>query len=95
VLDAIDEYRHSAGAGVLLVTHDVNPLLHMVDRVLYLGPAGHRIGAPAEVLTGPVLSELYGVHVDVLDVHGRVVVVAGESQVHSGLEPGGVSGGHG
>ncbi len=94
VLDAIDDYRRSTGAGVLLVTHDVNPLLRMVDRVLYIAPAGHRIGPPAEVLTGPVLSELYGLHVDVLDVHGRVVVVAGDSHADLGIEPDPVSGAH-
>jgi zinc/manganese transport system ATP-binding protein len=87
VLDAIDAYRHTAGAGVLLVTHDINPLLGMVDRVLYVAPQGHRVGPPTEVLTGAVLSDLYGVHVDVLDVHGRVVVVAGDDDPHG--EPGG------
>ncbi|MCU1437441.1 MAG: transporter ATP-binding protein [Naasia sp.] len=80
VLDALDAHRRSDGAGVVLVTHDVNPLLGMVDRVLYLAPAGHRVGTPAEVLTGEVLSRLYGVHVDVLDVHGRIVVVAAETE---------------
>jgi zinc/manganese transport system ATP-binding protein len=85
VLDAIDDYRRKAGAGVLLVTHDVNPLLGMVDRVLYVAPHGHRVGPPAEVLTGTVLSELYGVHVDVIDVHGRVVVVAGDNDEHGAL----------
>ncbi len=92
VLDALDAYRRTERAGVLLVTHDVNPLLGMVDRVLYLAPAGHRLGTPAEVLTGEVLSRLYGVHVDVLDVHGRVVVVAAEAAAadgaHAGVAPG-------
>lgn len=88
VLDALDAYRRGASAGVLLVTHDINPLLGMVDRVLYLAPAGHRLGTPAEVLTGEVLARLYGVHVDVLDVHGRIVVVPGESGEHDRhLEP--------
>ncbi|HEY8590312.1 MAG TPA: metal ABC transporter ATP-binding protein [Naasia sp.] len=82
VLDALDAYRRGADAGVLLVTHDVNPLLGMVDRVLYLAPAGHRLGTPDEVFTGEVLTRLYGVHVDVLDVHGRVVVVAGGAEEH-------------
>lgn len=76
VLDAIDDYRRREDAAVLLVTHDINPLLRMVDRVLYLAPGGHRTGPVSEVLTGEVLSELYGVHVDVLDVHGRILVVA-------------------
>ncbi|WP_251857016.1 metal ABC transporter ATP-binding protein [Herbiconiux sp. L3-i23] len=81
VLDAIDGYRIREKAAVLLVTHDINPLLRMVDRVLYLAPGGHRIGPVAEVLTGDVLSELYGVHVDVLDVHGRILVVADDGEI--------------
>ncbi|MFD1715114.1 metal ABC transporter ATP-binding protein [Amnibacterium flavum] len=82
VLDAIDAYRRSADAGVVLVTHDINPLLRMVDRVLYLAPGGHRVGATGEVLTGDVLTELYGVHVDVVDIHGRLVVVASDEELH-------------
>jgi zinc/manganese transport system ATP-binding protein len=89
VLQAIDDYRRDSGAGVLLVTHDINPLLGMVDRVLYVAPHGHRVGPPSEVLTGPVLSDLYGVHVDVIDVHGRVVVVPGEGHERDDFgEPG-------
>ena len=86
VVEAIDDYRRRSGAGVLLVTHDINPLLGRVDRVLYLAPNGHRVGPPSEVLTGTVLSDLYGVHVDVLDVHGRVVVVAGDPETPAGTE---------
>lgn len=81
VLDSIDGFRRREQAGVLLVTHDINPVLHMVDRVLYLAPGGHRVGTPEEVLKGSVLSELYGVHVDVLTVHGRILVVAADGSV--------------
>ncbi len=79
VIDSIDGYRRQSNAGVLLVTHDINPLLRTVDRVLYLAPGGHRIGTPDEVLTSEVLSGLYGVHVDVIEVHGRVIVVPADS----------------
>ena len=60
---------------VLFVTHDVNPLLPDVDRVLYLANGHSAIGAPDEVITGPSLSALYGARVDVVKAQGRVFVV--------------------
>ena len=71
----IDRKRREHEAAVLFVTHDVNPVLQLVDRVLYLVDGRFRIGAPDEVLTSEVLSELYRTHVDVIRVHDRVVVV--------------------
>lgn len=61
---------------VLLVAHDVNPLLPYLDRVVYFG-AGHAVvGAPREVIAAPVLSRLYGLPVEVLHTaDGRLVVV--------------------
>ena len=38
VVDLLDARRQSAGTPVVFVTHDVNPVLHTVDRVLYLAP---------------------------------------------------------
>ncbi len=88
VTEAIDEYRRETGAAVVFVTHDVNPILDRIDQVLYLGPRGHRLGAPREVLTTEVLSDLYETHVDVLDVHGRIIVVAGPVEAdHLALPP--------
>jgi zinc/manganese transport system ATP-binding protein len=66
----------SHGVAVLLVAHDVNPMLHDLDRVVYV--AGGRIvsGSPAEVITGESLSALYGVPIEVLRTSdGRLVVV--------------------
>ena len=77
----IERQRRDRGASVLFVTHDVNPVLHLVDRVLYLVDGRFRIGPPAEVLTSAVLTELYGTHVDVVRVHDRIVVV-GSSAGH-------------
>ncbi|OEJ35261.1 ATP-binding cassette domain-containing protein [Streptomyces subrutilus] len=75
VTDLVDRRRRSAGTAVVFVTHEINPVLGMVDRVLYLAPGGFRIGPPDEVMTTTALSELYGTHVDVLRVRGRIVVV--------------------
>ncbi|SDY73451.1 metal ABC transporter ATP-binding protein [Herbiconiux ginsengi] len=75
VSELIDRQRRERDFGVLFVTHDINPILDMVDRVLYLAGGGFRIGSPSEVLRSEVLSELYGSHVDVIRTHGRVIVV--------------------
>ena len=50
---------------MLFVTHEINPVLPMVDRVLYLVDGRFRIGTPDEVMTSEVLSELYRTDVDV------------------------------
>jgi zinc/manganese transport system ATP-binding protein len=61
---------------VLMVAHDVNPILGYLDRVVYLGPAGAVVGTPAEVITAPTLSRLYGTPIEVLRTSdGRPVVV--------------------
>lgn len=77
VSELIDEQRKRLNTAVLFVTHDVNPILGMVDRVLYLAGGRFRIGTPEEVLRADVLSELYGTPVDVFHSHGRVIVVGG------------------
>jgi zinc/manganese transport system ATP-binding protein len=66
---------------VLISAHEMNPLLPVMDRVVYLAGGRAASGTTAEVIREDVLSRLYGHHVDVLDVHGRLLVVAhaGES----------------
>jgi zinc/manganese transport system ATP-binding protein len=64
---------------VLLSAHEMNPLLPVMDRVVYLAGGRAASGPTGEVVTTEVLSSLYGHHVDVLHVHGRVLVVAGQA----------------
>ena len=63
--------------GVLISAHEMNPLLPLLDRIVYLASGRAASGSPGEVVRSDVLSRLYGHHVDVLHVHGRVLVVAG------------------
>ena len=66
---------------VVLVAHDLNPLRRVVDRVCYVAGGGVLIGSPEEVVTGPVLSRLYGAPVEVLiDNAGRRFVVGLEEE---------------
>jgi zinc/manganese transport system ATP-binding protein len=69
---------------VLISAHDMNPLAPVMDRIVYVAAGRAAVGSSDEVLRTDVLSRLYGQHVDVLRVHGRVVIVAGESGEDAG-----------
>lgn len=75
VAELLSRESKEHGAAVLFVTHDVNPILNMVDRVLYLAGGKFKIGTPDEVLTSETLSELYGTPIDVVRNQGRIVVL--------------------
>jgi zinc/manganese transport system ATP-binding protein len=62
---------------VLISAHEMNPLLPVMDRIVYLAGGRAASGTTGEVVRSDVLTALYGHHVDVLRVHGRVLVVAG------------------
>jgi zinc/manganese transport system ATP-binding protein len=79
----IDQRRREADTTVLFVTHEVNPVLPYVDRVLYLVDGRFRVGTVEEVMTSATLSELYRADIQVVKVGGRYVVV-GEHLDHSG-----------
>ena len=74
------------GLTVVCSAHDVNVLLPVMDRVLYLGGGGAALGAVDEVVTGPVLSRLYGAPIEVVRAGGRVFVSAGPVIVGAGEE---------
>ena len=68
----------------MLVTHDMNPILGVMDRLLYLAGGRAALGTPDEVVRAEVLGALYGHHVDVLRLHGRVLVVGGAAPLENG-----------
>ncbi len=77
---------------VLISAHEINPLLPVMDRIVYLAAGRAVSGTTEEVIRADVLSKLYGHHVDVLDVHGRVLIVAGAGEDtdlagHEGIFP--------
>ncbi len=78
VTELIDRRRRTASTAVLFVTHEINPILPLVDRVLYLVDGRFRVGPPSEVMTSEVLSALYRTDVDVLRVRGRLLVVGAD-----------------
>jgi zinc/manganese transport system ATP-binding protein len=88
VSELIDEQRKAIDTAVIFVTHDVNPILGMVDRVLYLAGGRFRVGTPDEVLRSEVLSYMYDTPVEVIRSRGRIVVLGAPEGygVHDHLE---------
>jgi zinc/manganese transport system ATP-binding protein len=79
IADIISVLRHLATAQkitVLISAHDMNPLLASMDRIVYLARGRAAAGTTAEIVRTEVLSALYGAHIDVIRVHGRLLVIA-------------------
>jgi zinc/manganese transport system ATP-binding protein len=73
---------------ILLSAHDMNPLLPVMDRVVYLADGRAVSGTTDQVVRTDTLSRLYGHHVEVIHVQGRVLVVSGaEHQAHHDTDP--------
>jgi zinc/manganese transport system ATP-binding protein len=66
---------------ILFSAHELNPLVNAIDRVLYLGGGQAVIGAVEDVVTGPVLSRLYGADIEVVHIKDRYFVMAGDVDV--------------
>lgn len=76
VAGLIERICRDQGVTVLVVAHDVNPILGFLDRVVYMAGGGAASGAPHDVITTETLSRLYGTPIEVLRASdGRLVVV--------------------
>ena len=81
IAELVSELARANDLTVLLIAHDINPLLPVVDRVLYVAHGGVAIGKPAEVITTEQLSRLYDAPIEVLhDSHGHMFVVGLEAE---------------
>lgn len=76
IISLLAKVTRQQRVSVLISAHEMNPLLPVMDRIVYLAGGRAASGTTDEVIREDVLSGLYGYHVDVLHVHGRVLVVA-------------------
>jgi zinc/manganese transport system ATP-binding protein len=82
IVQLISEVARARKLTILLIAHDVNPLLRHIDHVLYVAHGKVAMGKPAEIITSESLSEIYSSPVEVLtDSRGRVFVVGLEEEV--------------
>jgi zinc/manganese transport system ATP-binding protein len=79
LVELVARMVRSRNVTTLLVAHDINPLIHYLDKVIYMANGRVATGAPDRVLTSESLTSLYGVPVEVLrDSRGNLVIVGGE-----------------
>jgi zinc/manganese transport system ATP-binding protein len=85
----VDRRRREHDTAVLFVTHEINPVLPYVDRVLYLAGGRFRVGTVEEVMTSQQLSELYGAPVEVVRRGDRILVAGLPDHRHHLADEGG------
>jgi zinc/manganese transport system ATP-binding protein len=81
VVDIARRLRDELKVAIVFSAHELNPLVNAIDRVLYLGAGAAVIGPVDEVVTGPVLSRLYGAEIEVVRIKDRFFVMAGDVEV--------------
>jgi zinc/manganese transport system ATP-binding protein len=83
LINLISQIAKSQKVAVLLIAHDINSLLPVVDRLIYAVNGQIATGKPDEIITSKALSELYGAPVEVLrDSRGRLAVLGTEEAAH-------------
>jgi zinc/manganese transport system ATP-binding protein len=78
VAGVIRQISRETGAAVLLVAHDVNPILSALDRVVYIAHGQVAVGTPEAVITTETLSRLYSARIEVLRASDGQIVVVGQ-----------------
>jgi zinc/manganese transport system ATP-binding protein len=84
VIELVRQVQQELGIAVLFSAHELNPLLGTLDRVLYLGNGQAALGSVDEVITGPVLSRLYGSPIEVVRLEGRIFVMSDQYELERG-----------
>lgn len=82
VVELLDGIASEQGVAVLLSAHDMNPLLPVMDHLVYLADGRAASGTTEAVVRTEILSELYGHPVEVVRAAGRVLVVSGFEDGH-------------
>jgi zinc/manganese transport system ATP-binding protein len=82
ITELVQKLARAHGITVLMVTHDINPVLPLVDRVMYVAGGQVIAGKPDEIITTASLSKLYNAPVEVVrDSRDRIFVVGLENEV--------------
>lgn len=82
-LHLINDVVRSRGITALLTAHNINPLLPVLDRVIYIANGHVTIGKPSDVMTSESLTRLYGIPVEVVqDSRGRMAIIGTEEPEH-------------
>ncbi len=75
-IDVVRQVCRQRKITVLFSAHELNQLLGTLDRVLYLGNGQAVLGTVEEVVTAPVLSQLFGTDISVVRADGHIFVMS-------------------
>jgi len=81
LIECIEKVKRAMKATILFVAHDMNPLLHVMDRVFYIAGGGALLGDVDEVVNSEALSHLYKHPIEVVRANERVFIVSKEGNV--------------
>jgi ABC-type Mn2+/Zn2+ transport system ATPase subunit len=76
ILGLIRSLHERDNLTVLMVSHALNEVANYVERIALVVERGFRIGTVAEIMTEETLTHMYGIPVDVDEMHGHRIVVA-------------------
>jgi zinc/manganese transport system ATP-binding protein len=83
LVQLVKQIVETRGVTVLLIAHNINPLLPVLDRVMYVANGHIATGQPGDVLNSESLSKLYAAPIEVLrDSRGRIAIIGAEEGVH-------------
>ena len=78
ILEILEKLNHENGITILMVSHDINEIVHFCDRILLLNGNVNIFGTPNQVLTKDNLKAIYGERIYVYDHHGHPHVLVGD-----------------
>lgn len=80
LLQLIDQLQKKHHFTLLITAHDFNPLLYLLDRVMFIGQGKAVLDVPDKVIQSQVLSDLYQTSLQVVELNGRKWVLSNEQQ---------------
>lgn len=87
IVELLHSVSMNRGVAILISAHEMNSLLPVMDRVVYAANGQVASGTTDEVIRPEILSSLYGHHVDVIRIHGRIMIVASEGSIEREIIP--------
>jgi ABC-type Mn2+/Zn2+ transport system ATPase subunit len=84
ILGLVRELHERDNLTVLMVSHALNEVANYVERIALVVERGFRIGTVAQIMTEETLTQMYGIPVDVDEMHGHRIVVARRAERNNG-----------